>query len=350
MENILAEERMIALEKFVKESGWGKADLFPLKGDASFRRYTRLIMGERRALLMDAPKPHENIDVFLDMTAHLKGLGCRVANIYAEDRVQGFAILEDFGDYTFKRLLLDGDFDETALYLQAVDVLKHIHRHKDATSLDIPLYDMDALLREVNLLADWFIPQALGNELSSDQKVRFNALWQDALKDIAADHSVLVLRDYFVDNLMLADGNGALATCALLDYQDALLGSPAYDLVSLIEDARRDISPEVRRAALAHYFEGNDGIDRLKMLEAISILGAQRHAKVLGIFTRLSVRDGKHQYLDHLPRVQRLFVRSLSSPRLSELREFMYEVMPDLGNLTIEAPEPAMDSLKPPVC
>ena len=349
MDSMLAEERMIALEEFVKNAEWEEAELTPLKGDASFRSYTRLLMAGQRALLMDAPKPQENIDAYLDMTAHLRSLGCRVPDIYAEDREQGFAIIEDFGEDTFKDLLLDNECDEETLYKLAIDALKHIHTHSDATKVDIPAYDIDSLMREVMLLADWFIPKARGKGLTKVELARYKTVWKEALRDVAADNSVLVLRDYFVDNLMRVEGNGPIEQCALLDYQDAMIGSPAYDLVSLIEDARRDISPDVRRAALAHYFDGNDNVDRLKMLEHISILGAQRHAKVLGIFTRLSERDDKHHYLAHLPRVQKLFSRSLSSPKLSGVRDVIYDLIPNLGDIHFEPPVPGFDALKPPV-
>ncbi|UTW56357.1 aminoglycoside phosphotransferase family protein [Kordiimonas sp. SCSIO 12610] len=349
MEAMLAEERMIDLEKFVSRSGWERAELFPMKGDASFRRYTRLVMDNEKALLMDAPKPQENIDAYLDMTEHLKSLGCRVPKIYAEDRDLGFAIIEDFGDDTFKRLLTDTNYDETALYLKAIDVLKHIHATKAATNIKLPLYDRELLLREVMLFVEWFVPKVSGSTLSGEDNERYRAVWLDVLDHVADDNSVLVLRDYFVDNLMLVEGEGSLDECALLDYQDAVLGSPAYDLVSLIEDARRDISPDVRRAVLAHYFDGNQNIDRLKMLEAISILGAQRHAKVLGIFTRLSERDQKHGYLMHLPRVQKLFARSLASPKLAAVREVVFDLVPNLGEIVIAPPEADMNALKPPV-
>jgi aminoglycoside/choline kinase family phosphotransferase len=349
MDKILAEERMIALEKFVNTAGWGEAELAPLKGDASFRRYTRLLMADRQALLMDAPTPQENIDAYLDMTAHLRSIGCRVPEIYAEDRQQGFAIIEDFGDNTFKNLLLNLKCDEVALYKMAIDALKHIHSHERAVKIDVPAYDLDALMREVMLLTEWFIPKARGKHLTKVEQARYKTVWKDGLKSVALDNSVLVLRDYFVDNLMHVEGNGPIEQCALLDYQDAMIGSPAYDIVSLIEDARRDISPDVRRAALSHYFEGNDSIDRLKMLEQISVLGAQRHAKVLGIFTRLSERDDKHHYLAHLPRVQKLFARSLSSPKLLDVREVIYDLIPDLGDIHFEPPTPGFDALKPPV-
>ncbi len=349
MDSMLAEERMMALEKFVQKSGWGEAELYPMKGDASFRRYTRLIMDGQKALLMDAPKPQENLDAYLGMTAHLKSLGCRVPSIFAEDREEGFALIEDFGESTFKKLLDESTGDETELYLKAVDVLKFLHSHNDATAISIPSYTIDTMIKEVMLLAEWFIPSALGQKLADQKLLELEQVWRDALADVAQDTSVLVLRDYFVDNLMLVEGQNSIEECALLDYQDALIGSPAYDLVSLIEDARRDIDPVVRRTVLAHYFDGNDSVDRLKMLEAISILGAQRHAKVLGIFTRLSVRDDKHQYLEHLPRVQKLFARSLASPKLSAVRDAVYAVLPNLGDIVIERPEPTFDALKPPV-
>jgi len=341
------QERLENQADFVNKAGWGDADLFPMKGDASFRRYTRLVRDDKSScLLMDAPAPMEDIEAYLKVTHHLNALGLRVPAIYAEDQAEGFALIEDFGVNTFTHLLNTGE-DELSLYMMAVDALKALHSNIAATDVDLPPYDMSALIIEAMRFVEWFVPAATGEEPKADEVEAYQYAWEKALARVESDRRALVLRDYLVDNIMVVDGGKSIERCALLDYQDALIGSPAYDLMSLLEDARRDVSPETRRACMAHYFDGNDTIDRLQFLEDFSVLGAQRHAKILGVFVRLSRRDGKHGYLKHLPRVQRLLVRSLSTPALSSVRNLMFEMVPDLGSVVIEEPYDEQKSLSP---
>jgi len=313
---------------FVERTGWGNADLFPLPSDASFRSYIRLIRDGESRMLMDAPPAMEKLPEYLRINKHLADLGLRVPRIYADDQEQGFALIEDFGDDTFTRLLEKGH-SEHDLYLKAVDVLVKLHTSgRKATKIDVPDYDMDTLLEEVELFVDWFVPAARGEVASVAEKEAYMQVWRAALANISQDRSVLVLRDYHVDNLMILPESSAAADCGLLDFQDALIGARAYDLMSLIEDARRDVSAGTKAAVLERYFSRCPDVVRTEIAEDMALLGAQRHAKVAGIFLRLSRRDSKPLYLGHMPRVLKLLSQSLEHPQLNDVRKMIEKLVP----------------------
>ncbi len=329
----MSESREKLKEEFLRLHGWADAERFPLQPDASFRSYTRLGKGGKSCMLMDAPPSHENIEAYLAITRHLQALGLRAPAILAEDVVAGFALIEDFGDHTFTRLLRAGEA-ELPLYLLAADVLACLHGQATASHIQVPAYDMAALMREVTLFTEWFVPAARGEAVTVEEAEAYTSAWQRALKDVAEARQTLVLRDYHVDNLMIVGGEG-VSRCGLLDYQDALIGAEAYDLVSLVEDARRDISLEVREAVIDHYCAARPHVDRQALERDMLLLGAQRHAKVAGIFTRLSRRDGKDVYLGHIPRVLALMNRCLQAPELSEVRTVIETMVPDYQQVII---------------
>jgi aminoglycoside/choline kinase family phosphotransferase len=241
--------------------------------------------------------------------------------VFAADEAAGLALIEDLGDDTFTRLLVAGA-DEAALYALAVDLLIDLHRRPAAEAVPEGLspYDDKRFLDEAALLTDWFLP-AMDAAPSPAARDRYLALWRGALAARAAPET-LVLRDYHVDNLMRVAGRTGIAACGLLDFQDAVRGPAAYDFVSLMEDARRDIAEDLRAAMRRRYLAAFPALDAAGFDAACAVLGAQRHAKVIGIFTRLSVRDGKPQYLTHIPRVWRLLERSLAHPALAALRDW----------------------------
>ncbi|NKB18923.1 MAG: phosphotransferase [Alphaproteobacteria bacterium] len=322
-------DRQALIESFLGQEGWGNARRTALTGDASFRRYHRLDENGRYAMLMDAPPPQEDIGPFLAIARHLTGLGYSAPQILAEDHEAGFILLEDFGDSTFTRLLAAGE-DETALYLLATDVLIDLHKKPAAKAIpeNLPQYDSGKLLTESALLTDWFVPAATGKELSGPAAEEYQNRWRDALARSTGVPDSLVLRDYHVDNLMRLDGRDGIAACGLLDFQDALVGPVTYDLVSLIEDARRDVSPETAAAVTARYLAAFPDLDPDDFTSSMTVFGAQRHAKVIGIFTRLCVRDGKPIYLDHIPRVWRLLETACQHPDLAPIREWLDDHIP----------------------
>jgi N-acetylmuramate 1-kinase len=316
------------IRSFLADAGWADVPRRPLAGDASFRRYDRLEAAGRRAVLMDAPPPHEDVRPFLRIARLLKQLDLSAPEILAEDIEAGLLLLEDFGDRTYTRLLADGG-DEATLYRLAVDVLISLHhRFVPAVGVGIPAYDDTRLLAEAALLVDWYLPAVSGTPTPPDLREEYLATWRAMLPLAGAVAPTLVLRDYHVDNLMLLEGRRGLAACGLLDFQDAVIGSPAYDLVSLLEDARRDVSVALASALSEHYLAGFSGVDRAAFATAAAVLAAQRNCKILGIFTRLCVRDRKPQYLAHTPRLWRLVERDVSHPALAPVRRWLDRHIP----------------------
>lgn len=306
---------------FLARHGWRLEDLRPLADDASFRRYLRLDDGRRRAVLMDAPPEHEDVRPFVRVARHLRVLGLSAPEILAEDPQRGLLLLEDLGDGTFTRLLAAGA-DETRLYELAVDVLAHLHGLPEAAAVPtgLPAYDDGRLLEEALLLTDWYMPAVPDAPCPPAARDAYVAAWSAVLPLVQRGPRTLVLRDFHVDNLMYLEGRPGIAACGLLDFQDAVAGHPAYDLMSLLEDARRDLDAGLKTAMLARYHAALETRDVDGFRSAFAILAAQRHAKVIGIFTRLCRRDGKPGYLAHIPRVWRLLEAALDHPALDPVR------------------------------
>ena len=317
-------DREVLRQAFLDTAGWAQAKQAPLRGDASNRRYVRLTQGNARAMLMDAaPALGEDVRPFVRVARHLADLELSAPAILAEDLERGFLLLEDFGDTTFTNLLAAGA-DEAALYALGVDTLVALHAMESVRAAPdwLQPYDDERLLAEAALLPDWFM-DAQGLNVHTDARAGLDTAWLDAFRIVHQGPRTLVLRDYHVDNLMRLDGRDHVQACGLLDFQDALAGHPAYDLMSLLEDARRDVSPALQGAMKERYFDALGIKDREAFDAAYAVLGAQRHAKVIGIFTRLDRRDAKPVYLQHIPRVWRLLEQSLAHPALASVRAWM---------------------------
>jgi N-acetylmuramate 1-kinase len=320
-------ERAAEIAAFLAAAGWRHAERRPLAGDASFRRYERLTLEGKRAVLMDAPPPHENVRPFLAVAAVLHRLGLSAPAILARDEAAGLLLLEDLGDGTYTRLLAEGA-DETALYALAIDVLIHLQRRFDPLTAVLPPYDETRLLNEAALLVDWFLPATAEAPVASGVREDYLAAWRRVLPVAMAVAPTLVLRDYHVDNLLLLSERQAIAACGLLDFQDAVIGPASYDLVSLLEDARRDVSPSLAATMIERYLVGFPSIDRGQFMASYAVLGAQRNCKIVGIFTRLWKRDGKPQYLPHIPRVWRLIEHDLRHPALAPVADWLARHIP----------------------
>ncbi|WP_070934374.1 aminoglycoside phosphotransferase family protein [Edaphosphingomonas haloaromaticamans] len=302
-----------AAPDFLARHGWGGAEILPLAGDASFRRYFRVVAPGRSAVLMDAPPDKEDIGPFLAIATELDARGLSAPQALAVDRDRGLLLLEDFGDRLVGPVLRADPAPERAIYADAIRVLAALAG--DAAPAGLPAYDAAVMTREVRLFTEWYAP-AVG--LTVDE-AGFDAAWEAAWGEVLAavdDAPVLVLRDYHAENLLLLDRPG-LKRLGLLDFQDALAGHPAYDLVSLLQDARRDVSPALEEAMLAEYLAARPGIDPEGFRAHYEILGAQRNTKILGIFTRLWRRDGKAGYLAYQPRVWGYLERNLAHPALA---------------------------------
>ncbi|MDP9413927.1 MAG: phosphotransferase [Pseudomonadota bacterium] len=299
---------------FLAEHGWGGAEIRPLAGDASFRRYFRVHKDGKTAVLMDAPPEHEDIGPFLTIAGHLLDRGFLPPRPLAINRNKGLLLLEDFGDERVGPLLQREPGREREIYESAVDTLALLAARPAPD--DIPAYDDAVMAREVALFTDWYAP-ALGLAVDHDGFMRaWRSSWSDVLP-LAERFPVLVLRDYHADNLMVLPGRRELG---LLDFQDALAGHAAYDLVSLLQDARRDVAPALEEAMIERYMDAAHVSDRDLFRAHYEILGAQRNTKIVGIFTRLWKRDGKAHYLPLQPRVWSYLERNLAHDALAPVR------------------------------
>jgi N-acetylmuramate 1-kinase len=332
-----AGDRAAAMGNFLVAAGWSGVIRTPLAGDASFRRYYRLAGDGKRAVLMDAPPPVEDVRPYVAVAAALRGLGLSAPQIYAEDPDRGFLLIEDFGDDRYTSLLAGGaaaGADETALYALAVDTLVALHRAVAAQGLPkLPPYDAARLLDEAALLVDWYMPSVLDTPPPQTLRDDYLARWREILPSAALPPgplaTTLVLRDYHVDNLMLLPNRPGVGRCGLLDFQDALLGPASYDLVSLLEDARRDVSAALRATMTERYLAAFPGLDRGTFARSGAILAAQRNCKILGIFTRLWRRDGKPAYLPHIARVWRLLDDEMRrEPALAPIADWLDHHLP----------------------
>lgn len=294
------------VEAFLASAGWGDAAVEPLTGDASFRRYFRIRRGDKSAMLMDAPPPEEDPQPFLRAAKWLDANGLRAPHILAEDGLRGLVLLEDFGEVRMREYLDQWPDDERAVYTAAIDTLVELRRLPPGPFRD---YSLAEYQREAKLLVDWYCP---AQNLYVDGP-GYAAAWEAVLSPMLPRQrpGVVVMRDYHAENVMLL---GALEKQGLLDFQDALVGHPAYDLVSLLQDARRDVAPELEAEMFDYYVrQTGAGAD---FLADYARLGAQRNAKIVGIFVRLWKRDGKPRYLDYIPRVWALLERDLAHPAL----------------------------------
>lgn len=334
-------QRQALVRQFLTKAGWGDAEVRLLADDASFRRYFRVVRGSEWAVLMDAPPPHENVAAFHRVQTLLCDLGYSAPRPLAVDLEAGLMLLEDLGDRTFTKALADG-MAEAPLYRLAVDLLSDLQRRfppQRGADDGLPPYDDGKLLEEAALLTDWYLP-ALGRAPDAAAREAYLEAWRSVLPTVRQVPESLVLRDYHVDNLMVLDGRRGLAGCGLLDFQDAVIGPVTYDLVSLLEDVRRDVTPSLVEELKARFLAAAPGLEPEAFAAAYAIMGAQRNAKILGIFTRLCRRDGKPQYLRHIPRTWRLLEGDLAHPVLAPVRAWLDGAIPP-GERTVPQVEAA---------
>jgi len=311
-------DRNTQIDNFLDQAGWAGALHATLADDASFRRYERVRLGDRRAVLMDAPPDREDVRPFVTVARLLTTSGFSAPEILAEDVENGFLLLEDLGDDTYTRVLSKGG-DEAALYTLALDTLIDLQRGIPAQQ-PVPDYSLDKLLTEAELLIDWFWPAIKGEPCPEPQRALFQGLWRNALGQAFAVPSSLVLRDYHVDNLIHLPDRAGTAACGLLDFQDAVIGPVTYDVVSLLEDARRDVPLPLAKSLVTRYLQSFPTLSPEAFALSYAVLGVQRATKIVGIFTRLDRRDGKSAYLRHIPRTWRWLAGGLTHPALIDLK------------------------------
>ncbi|WP_235090755.1 aminoglycoside phosphotransferase family protein [Sphingomonas lutea] len=303
-------------QAFLATCGWEDAQILPLAGDASFRRYFRVVDGSRSAVLMDAPPPHEDPRPFIAVAEWLVSRGLSAPAILARDLERGLLLLDDFGNGRLRETLDTDPGRERDLYALATDLLVDLHRHPAMPGL--PIHGLDQWLEEVQLFIDWYCPAV---EAQVDVE-GYRSAWTEVLRPVASDGlgPVTVLRDYHAENIMLVDGREGVAHFGLLDFQDALAGHPAYDLASVLEDARRDVPPGIEREMMDRYMAST--ADAASFERAYWALAAQRNTRILGVFTRLWKRDNKPGYRRFQPRMWGLLERDLAQPHLAPVRDW----------------------------
>ena len=308
--------------EFLAACGWAGAEILPLAGDASFRRYFRVAEGNRSAVLMDAPPPHEDPRPFIAVAEWLVSRGLSAPDILARDLDKGLLLLADFGDARLRETLDTDPHRERELYELATDVLIHLHAHAPMEGLSP--HGLEQWLTELDLFTEWYCP-AVGAQVDREG---YRRAWTEVLQAVANDGlaPVTILRDYHAENIMLVGGRAGVAHFGLLDFQDALAGHPAYDLASVLEDARRDVSIDIERAMIDRYLAATGQGEAF--VRAYWALAAQRNTRILGVFTRLWKRDNKPGYRRFQPRMWGLLERDLAQPHLAAVRDWFDANMP----------------------
>ena len=320
--------RELHIAAFLKTAGWAAAERGLLAGDASFRRYDRLKMAGRNAVLMDAPPPMENVGPFLNIARLLHGLGFSTPEVLAEDREHGLLLLEDLGDDTYTRLLRKGH-DERSLYELAIDALIQLRQRIPADAVAaLPGFDTARNIREVSLLLDWYWPAIKGSAAPDDARADFEAAWRQVLPNMWVAGKTITLYDFHVDNLLLLPGRDGFKACGLLDFQDAIAGPVPFDLASLLEDVRRNVSPALAAAMIDRYLAGNPDLNRADFLTAYAASAAQRNTRIVGTFARLLRRDSKPVYQGYMPRVWELLEQDIAHPLMAPVAAWFDRHLP----------------------
>jgi len=318
-------DRETAISGFLKTTDWSDAQRVNIAGDASNRRYDRLTkLDDSSAILMDAPPTKgEDIRPFVHIAQHLTKIGLNAPDIFAQDETQGFLILEDLGDDLFARVLKRSPQLETKLYEAAVDVLTHLHKSPCPTLVP---YDTQVMTEMATLAYGWYVLGATGQTDTAKTKA-FSAKFSALLAPLSDSPQVLIQRDYHAENLLWMPDRDGVGKVGLLDFQDAMSGYSAYDLVSVLQDARRDVSPQVQAEMKTRYIQQNN-LDADEFEAGYALLGVQRNLRILGVFARLCMRDGKANYVDLIPRVWAHIETNLAHPALSSIAKSILKDLP----------------------
>ena len=305
--------RDLNLHSFVLNCGFKEEDIISIKNDASFRKYYRI--KNKNLIVMDAPpEKGESIEQFRTVADIIHTFNLSAPQIISFDTKYGFMLLEDFGQTSFSNIL--NKDNESELYKKAVEVLIEINRQsksKEKELSKLKSYSIDFLVNESLLFIDWYLEKRKGELVSNDQKKEFIQILSDFYNNIKPQSSTLVLRDYHVDNLFYLSNQKSLKQVGLIDFQDAVIGSSIYDLVSLLEDVRRPLKTNLQKELLEFYIKGIN-IKVQDVEREIKFFSIQRNLKILGIFYRLSIRDKKDSYLKYLPNTVKLIRKNLKDP------------------------------------
>ena len=350
------------IQVFLKQAKWHKADRVAVPGDASTRRYERLTLNGQKAVLMDAPKAAEapsepegaspadraalgynalarlagpNPEAFACIANELTMRGFSAPKILAMDLDKGFMLLEDLGDDLYARVIADDPTKESELYKVAIDTLAAIYRSSFLAKMTcqgevwrVRDYDAAALQAEANLFLDWYALD-VGKDIQGEARQEWILIWGNLFKSLNAHAPGLALRDFHAENIFWLPEREAVSRVGLIDFQDGLFAHPAYDLVSLIEDARRDVSRDLAAPLLERFCEKTGLQYDADFKTAYAVMGAQRNAKILGIFVRLAKRDKKPHYRNLIPRVSSHFKNNLKDSQCAELKRWIETHVPE---------------------
>lgn len=328
---------------FLNAAGWGNATRLHLAGDASDRTYDRLTLHQSTAVLMDAPPRFgDDTTPFVSIAGHLANLGLSAPRIFAQDLTHGFLLLEDLGDGLFARIIVRDPRLEVPLYAAATDVLVHLQTERPADNL--PNLSPSDWAIAAGFALDWYRFAITGDR--ADQTDFLHCL-TDTMNTHANSPLVMILRDYHAENLLWLPDRQGLARVGLLDFQLAQMGQPGYDLVSLLQDARRDVAHGIEQT-MCNRMIAAKGTNAAEFHASYAVLGAQRALRIIGVFARLCLVGGKPQYLALIPRVWHQLQRNLAHPALAPLAAICANLLPEptpenlirIGNQCGKTPAP----------
>jgi len=330
-----------ARNTFLACYGWQDVTIRPVGEDCSFRRYFRLTRAQESIILMESvpddaemATPGHNISDYIRIGTYLRSAGLSTPEIYEADKSQGYLLLEDFGDISFRKALQDGE-DQQEIYALAADVLLHLAAHAKPDDVNLPAYYTGHVHEGRRNLVDWYIPAVKQSRNPEGLVESYLGVWNEIEKTLPPVPMIFLHGDYHLDNLMWLQGREGLKRCGILDFQGAMKGPQPYDLANLLEDVRTDVSPDIRKSIMERYCIAMNADEKAAFEDWYRVLATQFHCRVLGQFIRLAVKDGKTRYLQHLPRVVSYLEQGLKHPVLYPLKQWFDAQGLDFG----EAPE-----------
>lgn len=317
---------------FLAQNNLSSGIIEKLPQDASFRSYFRIKQDGKSTILMDADTTKEDVKQFVKVASFLAKNKFSVPEVIAADEKKGFLLLEDFGDDTFAKLLIKEPERETELYEKAIDLLIALHKVQAADNL-LPYFSDEVILEEAKIFTDWYVPTLFNETVSKKSLEEYEIIYRHLFQYVRLIPETNVLKDYHSENLMWLDDRNSINKVGLLDFQSAMVGSPIYDIVSLLEDARRDVSQDLTQAMINRYLEARPEISRKNFLATYAILSAHRNLRIVGVFARKATRDGNSNYLKYLPRVWGYIEKNLRHPLLVPFKSWLDKVIsPELRN------------------
>jgi N-acetylmuramate 1-kinase len=319
--------------EFLLLNNLSSAQKISLQKDASHRSYDRLITEDNsRFIVMDAPPEHEELDPFIKVAEYLASIGLSTPKIFAIDQTNGYLLLEDFGDDKYTSILqgkssLSEDLSEEEIYSKAIDCLIHLHQ-SPIKNITLPMYDETKLIKESKLFVQYYLEILNSDHIDLNAQDEYTLIMKHLIEIGDSFAKVVVLRDYHADNLMWLNDRTGIAKVGLLDFQDALIGSPVYDLISLLEDARRDVSPNIVEKMINRYLQAFPRMPRKEFIAAYNIFAVQRNLKIVGFIARQASVYKNPRYLALLPRVWRHINNDLKHPLLLPLKKWLEKTVP----------------------